>query len=233
MASVYENQLQQLLTNPGSFQGTPGFGFARDQGLQAASRSAAARGMRGSGNVLAELTKLGTGYAMQDYGSQVDRLGRLTGQDQANELGKGRLALDDRLGTGQLNLGRDRLGLDRQLGNDRLSLDRDLGFGGLNQRRREGDQSFGLGMYRAGNDYELGREGNANTAQNNWYNYSLGRDRNNLTEAGMENDFNNQQQQNGIGWYNARTNRGSAQSQNYWNSRDPRYRDPVKPPGTF
>lgn len=87
MAQLYQDQLKKMLTDPKAFQGTPGFKFALDSGLDAAKRKMASMGMGNSGNALAELTKLGTGMAMQDYGNQVDRLGRLTGQEQQFSLG--------------------------------------------------------------------------------------------------------------------------------------------------
>ena len=86
MNDLYGNQLNDLLTNPGSYQGSPGYKFALDQGLQATQRGNSS--MRGSGNALAELMKYGTGLAQQDYGNQVDRLGKLQGQEQQFSLGQ-------------------------------------------------------------------------------------------------------------------------------------------------
>ena len=78
----YQNQLnsalsryESLLTNPSSFTGTPGYQAALEGGTQAINRSAAARGMSNSGNVLAELAKYGSGLASQEYGAQVGRQG--------------------------------------------------------------------------------------------------------------------------------------------------------------
>lgn len=156
MANFYEDQLKGLLGNPGSFQGTPGFQFARDQGLEAANRQFAARGTGASGNALAELTRLGTGYAMQDYGNQVDRLGRLTGQQQQYDLGV----------SGQKN-------------------QYDLGLRGIDSQNTANANNYNLGLYRASNDYTLGSERNALDAQSNWWgannmnnNYNLGKERN-------------------------------------------------------
>lgn len=97
----YEKQLQGLLTNPGSFQGTPGFQFAFDTGLEGVNRQLAARGMTGSGNQLAEIMKYGTGLAQQDYGNQVDRLGRFSGQQQQYNLGNKQADNSFTLGVGQ------------------------------------------------------------------------------------------------------------------------------------
>jgi hypothetical protein len=74
-------------------------------------------------------------------------------------------------------------------------------------------------MHRADNDFELGSQQNQNTANNNWWNYDLGRERNSLQGAEQENTFNNAQGRLGLDWYNARTNRGNAQSQD-WERRD-------------
>jgi hypothetical protein len=219
-ANLYSNKLREMLDSPGSFQGTPGFQFARDQGLGAVSRQMS--GQRGSGNALAALTKYGTGVAMQDYGNQVDRLGRLAGQEQQYELGQGqlslgkdRLGLDRELGQGQLSLGQGRLGLDRDtmtaqtgLGRDRLGLDRELGFGAQSNQRRGQDLDFGATMYRSANDYDLGMYGRDNEAQRNWWDYNLG------------------SQAQGTSRYNAETNRGEARSQDWarrqqWTQRDP------------
>ena len=80
--SGYQNQLNSLLQDPSSFQRTPGYQFAVDQGQQAIERSAAKRGMLNSGNVLAELSKYGQGMANQEYGNQVNTLAGLMGGAQ-------------------------------------------------------------------------------------------------------------------------------------------------------
>lgn len=194
MANVdfYNGQLKDLLTNPGSFQTTPGFDFALKTGL--GSISGQNSRMRGSGNVLAALTQYGTGLANQEYGNQVNRLGQLLGQEQSYDLGQGNL----------------------KLGNDRLAWDKQYGQGQLDNQRTANDQQFGLGMYRAGNDFALGSEQNANTAQNNWWNYNLGREQNANTAAANQNNYNVNMARLPIDWYNAGTNRGSAQSTDYY-----------------
>lgn len=225
--SYYQNRLRRLLDDPDSFEETPGFRFALETGQEGVNRRMAAGGMRGSGNALAALTRYGTGLASQEYGNQVDRLGRLLGQEQQYDLGQGnlalgrdRLTLDQTLGTGRLDLdrelGRGRLGLDRDrlgLDTDRLALDRDLGEGQL-----------GLGFYRAGNEYSLGRESNANTADRNWWDYSLGRERNDLTRSEAENNFNRDRERSGIDWFNADTARGRARSDDFYRGEEYRRR---------
>lgn len=101
MDSTYSNLLKKYTTQPGSYTGSPGFQFALDQGLNGVNAKLAAGGMNGSGNQLAELTRYGTGLAMQDYGSTLDRLGKMTGQEQAYDLGSTKNANDFALGMGR------------------------------------------------------------------------------------------------------------------------------------
>ena len=75
----YQSMLQQLMTNPASIQGSPGYQFQMDQGLQAVNRNEAAKGMLGSGNRLQELMQYGQGLASQDYNNQFLRLANLAG----------------------------------------------------------------------------------------------------------------------------------------------------------
>ncbi len=55
------------------FQQSPGYQFARDQGLQAIQRSAAARGTLLTGGTLKALDQYGTGVANQDYNNYFNR----------------------------------------------------------------------------------------------------------------------------------------------------------------
>lgn len=145
MNNLYEKQLGDLLTRPGSFQQTPGYQFARDQGMQAIQRSAAAKGRMGSGNVLTELSKFGTGLASQEYGSQMDRLGRLLGQEQQYGLGRSRLELDEKLGQG-----------------------------GLANQRRSTDLGFAQNMFSNMGQYELGQQQNQMKMLSDLMSYNLG-----------------------------------------------------------
>lgn len=87
--------LQNLIQNPFSFQSTPGYQFARDQGIQALDRSAAARGMLGSGRQSKDLERFGTGLADQTYGSAFQRMLQAAGFGlgaqgaQTNTIGQG------------------------------------------------------------------------------------------------------------------------------------------------
>jgi hypothetical protein len=74
----YQNQLQQMMTGQFTPQ-DPSYAFRLGEGQQALERSAAAKGMLGSGNILAELQKYGQGMASQEYQNQYNRLLPLTG----------------------------------------------------------------------------------------------------------------------------------------------------------
>lgn len=57
-----------------SFRTSPGYDFRMDQGTQAVDRSAASRGMLGSGATLKALTQYGQGLADQEYGNWQNQL---------------------------------------------------------------------------------------------------------------------------------------------------------------
>jgi hypothetical protein len=191
----YNNKLKSLLDNPASFSGTPGFQFALNQGLDALNRQNST--IRGSGNALAALTDRASGMASQNYMDYLKTVGGLSGQEQSYDLGLAGAANTAQGNVNQLDLGHEANANTRI----RNANDLTLGQGQLDNTRRAGDQSYGLGMYRAGNDFALGQEQNANTAQNNWWNYDNGRVRN-------ANDYS-------VGMYNAQTGRGAAQSGAY------------------
>jgi len=128
MTDLYDNQLQKYLTQPGSFSGSPGYQFAYDQGLQATDRANSRR--RNSGNALTALMRFGTGLASQDYGNTIDRLTRLSGQEQQYKLGLGGLsnnavrnANDFTLGMGQNALTGQRDFWNYDLGRERNSIE--------------------------------------------------------------------------------------------------------------
>lgn len=73
----YQNQLSQLMKNPGDFASSPVYKFAYDQGLGALNASAAARGRLGSGNYLKDLMDYGQGKASQLYFPQANLLAQL------------------------------------------------------------------------------------------------------------------------------------------------------------
>lgn len=196
---------QTLLDNPDSFANTAGYRFGMNQALQGAQRGMSSQ--RGSGNVLAALAGVASGYAGQQRGAELDRIGSALGREQgydlglrADTLGRDRLGLDTELGRGQLSLGRDRLSLDDRLGSGRLALDDRLGTGQLN-----------LGRDRLGWDREYGRGQLDNNRRANDQQFGLGMGRLNL-------DDRNSAEGNSVNWFNAMTNRGNAES-NDWNNR--------------
>jgi len=67
----YAGILQNLMTNPNSITMTPGSQFQIQQGQDALSRSAAAKGELGSGNILLELQQQAQGMAATDYNNQI------------------------------------------------------------------------------------------------------------------------------------------------------------------
>jgi hypothetical protein len=197
--TAYTNQLRALLSDPGSFAGTPGYQFIRDQALEATQRKNASQ--RNSFNAFAALQDRAAGLAATEYGSAVDRLSRLEGQDQQFELGSEANRLTGARDANALTLGtRAADTADRRVGNEY-----DLGVRGADNARNAADQNFGLGLYRAGNEYDLGLRGAANAERGQWYDYSLSRDRNNIAAADSENRY-------GVDMFNARTNRSRAQS---------------------
>ncbi len=84
--SLYANKLDELIRSPGSFQGTPGFQFALDSGLQGVQRGMSSQ--RGSGNALAALMDRGIGVANQNYTDYAKLLGGLSGQEQQYDIGQ-------------------------------------------------------------------------------------------------------------------------------------------------
>lgn len=96
--NTYETDLLNLLKNPDSIANSGAYKFAFDQGEQALERSAAAKGMMGSGNVLAELTKYGQGMASQQYNTEADRLAGLAGNQKNYILGM-KQAANNKAGT--------------------------------------------------------------------------------------------------------------------------------------
>ncbi len=65
------------------FTTSPGYQFRRDQGVQAAERSAAARGLLGSGAAMKAVQRYGEGLAASEYGDWWNRLAGIAGVGQA------------------------------------------------------------------------------------------------------------------------------------------------------
>ena len=74
------------LSNLANIEQSPAYKWRYDQGLEAVNRTAAAKGMLGSGNRLAELTKYGQGMASQEYDNEFDRQYRLKALEQQRQL---------------------------------------------------------------------------------------------------------------------------------------------------
>lgn len=65
-----------------TFQESPGYQFAIEQGVNAIDRAASARGLLNSGARLRELTRYGQGMANQEFGNWQNRLAALAGIGQ-------------------------------------------------------------------------------------------------------------------------------------------------------
>jgi hypothetical protein len=66
--------LYNLMQNPGSLRGLPGYQFDQEEGVNALDRSAAARGMLNSGRQSKDLLRFGTRLADKTYGDEIARL---------------------------------------------------------------------------------------------------------------------------------------------------------------
>lgn len=66
-----------------AFRATPGYQFTQQEGTQAAERSAAARGMLGSGATLKAIDRYSSGLADQTYNSYVGQLQSIAGLGQS------------------------------------------------------------------------------------------------------------------------------------------------------
>jgi len=215
------NALRGMIQTPGSYQGSPGFQFAYDRGLQATQRADATS--RGSGNALADLVNTGTGLAAQDYNQNLQTLGGISAQQQGASVAQ--------------------QGADTQA--QQVADQYKLGAGGLANQRYQTDVNYGLGVgglanqrYQTNVNYDLGLGGLenqrtqiGNNFQNDWWQAQLGQGRNANDAANIANTYNLGAGRNAIDWYNAGTNRGSAAAniganntrndQNWWNTLNP------------
>ena len=76
---MYQQALQQLMTNPAGFLNTPQYQTAMASGVDAVDRSAGAQHLLGSGNRLAELMQYGQGVENTQFNSYADLLSTLSG----------------------------------------------------------------------------------------------------------------------------------------------------------
>lgn len=88
----YGARLNGLMQDPNSVTQTPGYQFRFNQGMESVQRSAAAAGLRGSGNVLVELMKQGQGMASQEYQAEWTRLAELAGALRGSPTAAGQVA---------------------------------------------------------------------------------------------------------------------------------------------
>jgi hypothetical protein len=76
----YQQQLQQLMTDPNSFKQDPGYQFALGQGQEAISgASNALYGGTRAGSLYPELAKYTEGYASQSYDNRIQQLMQMAG----------------------------------------------------------------------------------------------------------------------------------------------------------
>ena len=116
-----------------AYQASPQMQFLREQGEQAALRTAAARGGAGGGNVMKELARFNTGLASGDLQNQIANLNALTGRGLTAAQQQGSYNMQTGLPAAQaisnlgqnLALGRTRVG--EQLANQYGSAATDLG----------------------------------------------------------------------------------------------------------
>lgn len=75
--SVHEGKMRRR--GESFIENIPGLQYALETGTRQARRAASAAGMGLSGNLLAELQRIGTGTAAKFYGQEADRLAQLSG----------------------------------------------------------------------------------------------------------------------------------------------------------
>jgi len=108
VANMAGSRLNELLQDPNSISSDPGYQFQYNQGLEAVNRTAAAKGMLGSGNRLYDLTNYGQDRAKTSYGDAVSRLGSLLGSTLSSAQNQSRDQLNNQYQTntsGQISLG--------------------------------------------------------------------------------------------------------------------------------
>lgn len=198
--SIYDTRLNQMLTR-GFTPDDPSYQWRMDQGMENLSRASAARGMLGSGNVLAELTNYAQGAASQEYSAQFNRLlgasqnatqqytaaydtlGRMLGQQQGQQqLGLAgnqfRLANEAQIDSrrqfrDQLGLDYDRLGFNY----DQLASQQGVNYGELNLLRQAQADSTALDraqFLQQGNQFSQDQAQDWARVAQGWGNQALG-----------------------------------------------------------
>lgn len=95
----YQQQLASLMANPSSALSDPGYTAARDQGLQAVSRTMAGQGYLGSGNEAIALDQYGTSFANNYITQQEQLLSQLAGSNIAPNPAPGLAAFNNGINT--------------------------------------------------------------------------------------------------------------------------------------
>ena len=90
----YKGLLQGYMMDPGSYSLSPAAQFQLNTGTENLTRSMAAKGMLGSGNILGELMRYGQGVASTDYWKAIDELGLLSGARTGSPEAAGRILGD-------------------------------------------------------------------------------------------------------------------------------------------
>ena len=115
-----------------SFAASPGYEFARGEGIRAIDQAASARGMLNSGARLRELMRYGTGVANQEYGQYQNRLAALAGLGQTATGQTAQLGAQTAANVGQAQMAGGQAAAQGQIGQANAVL------GGVNA---------GLGLY--------------------------------------------------------------------------------------
>lgn len=123
----------------GAFQEGPGYGFALEQGTNAALRGASAAGMLNSGNTLTALTGFGQGLANQEYGSWLDRLSGASAQGLS--AANGAAGVQGGLASLYQNTAGDRLGLESTVAQGKMGLNNAWAGG------KEANKAAGAGLF--------------------------------------------------------------------------------------
>lgn len=198
--SIYDTRLNQMLTR-GFTPDDPSYKWRMDQGMENLSRASAARGMLGSGNVLAELTNYAQGAASQEYSAQFNRLlgasqnatqqytaaydtlGRMLGQQQGQQqlgLAGNQFQLANEAQIDSRRQFRDQLGLDYgRLGfnYDQLASQQGVNYGELNLRRQAQADSTALDraqFLQQGNQFNQDQAQDWARVAQGWGNQALG-----------------------------------------------------------
>lgn len=119
----YQQQLQQLMTNPGSMTSNPMYQFSFNQGMEGVNRGMAKSGELGGGARMTGLQDYGQGQASQQFSSLESMLANLAGASSGNPGMAGQL--------GQQNQNGYQQGIMQSLGGIGNSLNGQSGIGGM------------------------------------------------------------------------------------------------------